>query len=54
MPVCARCGVAFIEGESHRCEPNGRSSSTWFVVALTFFVLLIVLWSLLGLFSSRP
>lgn len=27
MPVCPRCRVAYIEGESHACEPTASAST---------------------------
>ena len=38
MPVCSRCGVAFIDGESHTCEPR---RSPWSNVAMMFLALVL-------------
>jgi hypothetical protein len=47
MPVCSRCGVAFIEGESHACEP---ATHGWLAAALVILGLVAILWPWLRFF----
>ena len=45
MPDCPRCGVAYLDGESHPCVQKDRP---WLMVAVVGFVLLWVTLSVAG------
>jgi TRAP-type C4-dicarboxylate transport system permease large subunit len=44
MPVCPRCDVAFLEGETHRCAAKPADRWLWPVAA----VLYVVVWMVSG------
>jgi hypothetical protein len=51
MPVCPRCGVAFIDGEDHACSRDmQRQHSTPWLVVLAFVAFVVVLFRLIVLF----
>jgi hypothetical protein len=45
MPDCPRCGVAYLDGESHSCAEKDRS---WLMVAVVGTVLLWIALSVAG------